>query len=85
MFMYFFAGFFKISPCVWPNSGVWVLCLSYFTDNSIIKERFWICKHKSIWWFGVGLLISTINKYHNKCYASYDLLFSCYYQPHLHD
>jgi hypothetical protein len=23
MLMYFFEGFFKISPCVWPNSGFW--------------------------------------------------------------
>jgi hypothetical protein len=35
MLMYFFAGFIRISPCSWPNSGFWC-CLSfpYFTDIS---------------------------------------------------
>jgi hypothetical protein len=30
----FFAGCFKISPCVWPNSGFWCCVFPYFTDNS---------------------------------------------------
>jgi hypothetical protein len=29
MLMYFFAGFFWISPCVWPNSGFW--CCVFLT------------------------------------------------------
>jgi magnesium-transporting ATPase (P-type) len=29
MLMYFFAGFFWISPCVWPNSGYW--CCLFLT------------------------------------------------------
>jgi hypothetical protein len=29
MVMYFFAGFFWISPCVWPNSGFW--CCVFLT------------------------------------------------------
>ncbi len=29
MLMCFFAGFFTISPCVWPNSGLWCcVCLT---------------------------------------------------------
>jgi hypothetical protein len=36
MLVYFFAGFLWISPCVWPNSGFWCCCFSYFTHNSII-------------------------------------------------
>jgi hypothetical protein len=44
MLMQFFAGFLKISPCVWPNSGlVLVLCFSYFTDNSIVPKDLQIC------------------------------------------
>ncbi len=27
MLMYFFAGFFRISPCVWPNSGFFWCCV----------------------------------------------------------
>jgi hypothetical protein len=33
MLMYFFAGFFLISPCVCPNSGFW--CCIFLMDNSI--------------------------------------------------
>ncbi len=29
MLMYFFAGFFLLSPCVWPNSGFW--CCIFLT------------------------------------------------------
>jgi hypothetical protein len=44
--MHFFAGFFLISPYVWPNSRFWVLWLSYFTDNSITYLH--ICKTKNL-------------------------------------
>jgi hypothetical protein len=33
--MYFFAGFFLISPGFGPNSGFWLLCFPYFNENSI--------------------------------------------------
>jgi hypothetical protein len=40
MLTYFFAGFLRISACVWPNSGLIVLCFSsYFMDNSIVSPR----------------------------------------------
>jgi hypothetical protein len=31
MLMYIFAGFFWISPCVWPNSRYWLLSFPHFT------------------------------------------------------
>ncbi len=34
--MYFFAGFFWISPCVWPNSGFWSIFLSASTAATYI-------------------------------------------------
>ncbi len=36
MLMYFFAGFFLISPCVWPNSGYWC-CLFLTLRISLIS------------------------------------------------
>ncbi len=36
MLMYFFAGFFWISPCVWPDSGFWSFFLSASTAATYI-------------------------------------------------
>jgi len=38
MLMYFFAGFFWISPCVWPNSGYWC-CLFLTLQISLLYVK----------------------------------------------
>jgi hypothetical protein len=40
MLMYFFAGFFWISPFVWPNPGYWC-CLFLTLRISLICHQFW--------------------------------------------
>ncbi len=50
MLMYFFVGFLKISPCVWPNSGYWcclflTLRISLLCINSISRN---LCETISI-------------------------------------
>ncbi len=42
MLMYFFAGFLKISPCVWRNSGCWCCCQRHtaFFLNSLYKKYY---------------------------------------------
>jgi hypothetical protein len=35
----------KISPYVWPNLRVLVLCFSYFTNNSNIPSQCFCCRH----------------------------------------
>ncbi len=37
MLLYFFAGFLKIAPCVWPNSGFW--CSVFLTLPITIKWK----------------------------------------------
>ncbi len=41
MLMYFFAGFFWISPCVWPNSGFWCCVLKHPQEKNmfLLVER----------------------------------------------
>jgi len=39
--IYFFAGFFLISPCVWPNTGFWCCVFSHFRDNSNSGQGLW--------------------------------------------
>jgi hypothetical protein len=51
MLMYFFAGFFLISPCVWPNSGYWS-CLFLTLWISLLS---W-CLH-FVWENGRGLTL----------------------------
>ncbi len=49
MLMYFFSGFFfKIPPCVWPNSGFWC-CVFLTLRITLISMGHWITK-KCIEW-----------------------------------
>ncbi len=42
MLMYFLAGIFLISPCVWPNSGYWC-CLFLTLQISLLGDNFKNC------------------------------------------
>ncbi len=44
MLMYFFAGFFLISPCVWPNSGFW--CCVFLTLRITLMRYMQNCKYE---------------------------------------
>jgi hypothetical protein len=41
MLTYFFAGFFLMSPCVWPNSGFWC-CVFLTLPITLISPDIWI-------------------------------------------
>ncbi len=57
LLLYSFAGFLKISPCVWPNSGFWCcvfLTLQITLIGLFLYEDFW----QMIFWLVLKLEIS---------------------------
>jgi hypothetical protein len=52
MLMYFLQCFFWISPCVWPNSGLW--CCIFLTLLITLTYMFWLL---TLWAIMIGVFL----------------------------